>query len=54
MLSHGSGKGYHLFGLGDHVGTGLGEAVADGCSFTGGDLVGGVNGDNGGDHPNKM
>ena len=32
MLPHGSGKGCHLFGRGDHLGSGLGEAVADGFS----------------------
>ena len=32
MLPHGSGEGCHLFGCGDCLGSGLEEAVADGCS----------------------
>ena len=32
MLPHGSGEGCHLFGCGDHLGIGLGEVAADGCS----------------------
>ena len=39
-LPHGSGEGCHLFGHGDHLGTGLGEVTMDGCSPTGGVLVG--------------
>ena len=41
-LPHSSGKGCHLFGHGDHLGTGLGEVATDGCSPIGGALVGGV------------
>ena len=54
MLSCGSGKGCCLFGHGDHWGTGLEEVTADGCSFTGDVLVGGADGDDEGDCPNKM
>ena len=32
VLPHGSGKGCCLFDHGDCLGSGLGEAVADGCS----------------------
>ena len=53
MLPHGSGKGCHLFGHGDHLGTGLGEAAADGYSSAGCALAGGADGDDGGDCPNK-
>ena len=53
MLPHGSGKGCCLFGHGDHLGAGLEEAVTDGCSPAGGTLVGGADGDDGGDQPNK-
>ena len=54
VLSNGSSKGCHLFGHGDHWGTGLGEAATDGCSSTEDALVGGADGDDEGDHPNKM
>ena len=54
VLPHSSGKGCHLFGHGDHLGTDLGEAAMDGCSSTGGVLVGGADGGDEGDHPNKM
>ena len=53
MLPHGSGKGCHLFSHGDHLGTDLGEVAMDGCSSARGFLVGGVDGGDGGDHPNK-
>ena len=53
MLPCSSGEGCHLFGHGDHLGTGLGEAAMGGCSPTGGALVGGADGGDGGDHPNK-
>ena len=33
VLPHSSGKGCQLFGHGDHLGTGLGEVAADGCSL---------------------
>ena len=39
VLPHGSGKGCCLFGCGDHLGSGLGEAVADGCFSAWGVLV---------------
>ena len=35
MLFTGSGKGCHLLGLGDCLGTGVGEAAVVGCSSTG-------------------
>ena len=54
VLPHGSGKGCHLFGHGDHLGTDLGEVAADGCCSAGGDLAGGADGGEEGDHPNKM
>ena len=54
VLPRGSGKGCHLFGHGDHLGTCLGEVAADGCSSTGDVLAGGADGDDEGDHPNKM
>ena len=53
VLPRGSGKGCHLFSCGDHLGTDLGEAAVDGCSSAWGVLVGGADGGNGGDHPNK-
>ena len=53
MLSHGSGKGCHFFGHGDHLGTGLGEAATDVCSSTGDVLAGGADEDDKGDHPNR-
>ena len=54
MLPHSSGKGCHLFGCGDHLGAGLGEAAMDGFSPARGALVGVADGGDGGDHPNKM
>ena len=54
VLPHGSGKGCCLFGCGDHLCTGLGEAATDGCSPTRGALVGVADEGDGGDHPNKM
>ena len=44
VLPHGSGKGCCLFGCGDHLGTDLGEAAADGCSSARGVLAGGADG----------
>ena len=35
MLACGSGKGSHLFSLGDHLGIGVGGAAAGGCSSMG-------------------
>ena len=54
MLPCGSGKGCHLFGHGDHLGTGMGEVATCGCSSTGGALAGRADGGDGGGHPNKM
>ena len=42
MLPRESGKGCCLFGCGDHLGSGLGEVVADGYSSTWGVLVNGA------------
>ena len=53
VLPHGSDKECCLFGHGDHLGTGLGEVATDGCSPAGGALVGGADGGDGGDCPNK-
>ena len=53
VLSHSSSKGCCFFCCGDCWGTGLGEAAADGSSSTGDVLVGGTDGDDEGDHPNK-
>ena len=53
VLSHGSGEGCHLFGHGDHLGTGLGKVAADGCSSAQDVLTGRTDGDDKGDCPNK-
>ena len=53
MLPHGTGKGCHLLGHGDHLGAGLGEVVMGRCSPTRGALVGGADGGDRGDHPSK-
>ena len=53
VLPCGSGKGCGLFGHGDHLGAGLGEAAVGGCSSTRGALAGGADGGDGGDFPNK-
>ena len=53
MVPCSSGEGCHFFGCGDHFDTGLGEAAVGGCSPAGGALVGGADGCEGGDHPNK-
>ena len=42
MLPCGSGKGCHLFGYGDHLGTGLGEVAMGDCSPAGVALAGGA------------
>ena len=42
MLPHGSGEGCHLFGHGDHLGSGLGEVAADGCLSAWGVLANGI------------
>ena len=54
VLPRGSGRGCHLFNCGDCLGTGMGEVAVGGCSSTRGALVGGADGGDGGDHPNKM
>ena len=54
VLPHGSGEGCHLFGLGDDLGTGLGEATVDGCSSAGSILASEADVGDGGDRPNKM
>ena len=53
MLPHGSGKGCHLFGHGDCLGTDLGVVPVDGCSSARGVLAGVADGVDKGDHPNK-
>ena len=53
MLPHGSGKGCHLFGRGDRLGSDLGEATADGCSSAWSVLASGADQDEESDHPNK-
>ena len=53
MLPHGSGKGCHLFGHGDCLGSGLGEVVADCCSSAWSALASGADQGEEGDHPNK-
>ena len=54
MLSMGSGKGCHLLGLGDCLGTGVGEPAAVGCSSRGKDLCGKMSGGNRGVCPSRM
>ena len=53
MLPHGSGKGCCLFVHWDYLGSGLGEATADGCSSAWSVLASGADQDEEGDHPNK-
>ena len=48
-----SGKGCHLFVLGDCLGIGMGGAAEDGCSSTGGVLGDWVSEGNGGACPNS-
>ena len=50
----GSGKECCLFGCGDCLGSGLGEAVADGCSPAWGVLANGIDRSDEGNCPNKM
>ena len=50
----GSGKEYYLFGCGDCLSSGMGEAVADGGSSTWGVLVNGVDWSEEGYCPNKI
>ena len=54
MLSTGSGKGCHLLGLGDCLGTGVGEKVVVSCSSMGEVLCGEMSGGNRGICPSKM
>ena len=54
VLPCSSGEGSHLFGLGDCLGIGAGGMAMGSCSSTKGALVGGTDGGDGGDHPNKM
>ena len=51
MLSTGSGKGCHLFGLGDCLGASVGETVVVGCSPMGEFLCGEMSGGDGGACP---
>ena len=53
MFPIGSGKGNHLFGLGDCLGFGVGGVAVDGCSSTGGVLGGRMRGGDGGACPNS-
>ena len=48
-----SGDESHLFGHGDCLGSGLGGAVADGCSSASSVLVNGVDQSDEGNHPNR-
>ena len=54
MLSMGSGKGCHLLGLGDCLGTGVGERAVVGCSSRGEVLCGEMSGGNRGVCPSRM
>ena len=54
VFPHGSGEGCCLFVCGDCLGSGLGEAVADGCSSAWSVLASGADRGKEGDHPNKM
>ena len=54
VSSCGSGKECHLFGHGDCLGSGLGEAVVDGCPSTRDALVNGMDRGDEGNYPNKM
>ena len=53
MSPCGSGKECHLFGHGDCLGSGLGEAAADGCSSAWGVLANRIDQSDEGIHPNK-
>ena len=53
VLPCSSGKGSCLFGCVDCLGDGMGEAAMGGCSSSRGALVGGADGGDGSDHPNK-
>ena len=54
MLSMGSGEGCHLIGLGDCLGTGVGEPAAVGCSSMGEVLCGNTSGGDRGGCPSRM
>ena len=54
MLSMGSGKGCHLLGPGDCLGTSMGETAAVGCSLMGEVLCGGTSGGDRGVCPSRM
>ena len=54
MLSMGSGKGCHLLGLGDCLGSSVGETAAVGCSSMGEVLCGDTSRGNGGVCPSRM
>ena len=54
MFSMGSGKGCHLLGLEDCLGTGVGELAAVGCSSMGEVLCDNTSGGNGGVSPSRM
>ena len=54
ILSIGSGKACHLLGLGDCLGTGVGEAAVVGCSSMGEVFCGGTSGGDRGVCPNRM
>ena len=53
VFSIGSGKGCHLFGLGDCLDVIMGGVAEDGCSSMGGVLVGQMSGGDGGACPNS-
>ena len=53
VLTLGSGEGCHLFGHGDHLGSGLGEAAVDDCSSACDVVVSGMDRSDEGNHPNK-
>ena len=53
VLSMGSGKGCHLLGLGDCLGTGVGELAAFGCSSMGEVLCGRTSGGDRGVCPSR-
>ena len=54
MLPHGSGERCHLFGCRNHLGSGLGEAVSDGCSSARSILASEADVGNRGDCTNRM
>ena len=54
MLSMGSGEGCHLLGLGDCLGTSVGETAVVGCSSMGEVLCGKMSGGDRGVCPSRM